>query len=186
MGSRPLAALASLGFTGLGLVLLFPDDASACSRAGGVTAKQVVEDAKSNPDSVVFSGEVIDVESVPGAMFAYTLRVYEVWKGPEEETLKVYTRDPALCGYPFKEGQVYLVFAYEGRRTLKVDGGGGTKPLSKAGADFALLGEGEKVTSHADALNDTSGGLSVSAMVETACLAMASSFLVVAWLVRSG
>jgi hypothetical protein len=145
----------------------------------------VVEDAKSNPDSVVFSGEVIDVESVPGAMFAYTLRVYEVWKGPEE-TLKVYTRDPALCGYPFKEGQEYLVFAYEGRRTLKVDGGGGTKPLSKAVADLELLGEGEKLTSHADALNDTSGGLSVSAMVETACLAMASSFLVVARLVRSG
>jgi hypothetical protein len=185
MGSRPLAALASLVFTGLGLVLLFPDDASACSRAGGVTAKQVVEDAKSNPDSVVFSGEVVDVESVPGAMFAYTLRVYEVWKGPEEKSLKVYTRDPALCGYPFKEGQEYLVFAYEGRRTLKVDGGGGTKPLSKAGEDLALLGDGEKLAS-GDALNDTSGGLSVSAMVGLSCLAMVSSLLVVARLVRSG
>ena len=179
MSSRPLAALASVVLTGLGLLVLLPDYASACSRAGGVTAKQEVEYAMSNPDSVVFSGEVVDAESVPGAMFAYTLRVSEVWKGPEQGTLKVYTSDPALCGYPFKEGQEYLVYAYEGRLTLKVDGGGGSKPLTKAGADLALLGEGEMLT-------DTSGGVPARVMVGMACVALAASFLVVVRLVRTG
>lgn len=182
MSSRPLAALASLVLASLGLFVLLPDYASACSRAGGVTAKQVVDDALSDPDYVVFSGEVIDVKSVPGAMFAYTLRVSEVWKGPEQKTLKVYTRDPALCGYPFKEGQEYLIYAYEGKLTLKVDGGGGTKPLSEAGADLALLGKGEKPTD--GALNDTSGGVPARTMIGMAGLVMAASFSLVARLVR--
>ena len=93
-------------------MVLLPDYASACSRAGGVTAKQVVEDALSDPDYAVFSGEVVDVESIPHFRFKVTLRVSEVWKGPEQGTLEVNTDDPTFCGTPFKEGQEYLVYAF--------------------------------------------------------------------------
>jgi hypothetical protein len=45
-----------------------------------------------------------------------TLRVSEVWKGPERETLEVSTSSQeAACGVPFEEGQEYLVYAYGGR-----------------------------------------------------------------------
>jgi hypothetical protein len=51
----------------------------------------------------------------------------------------------SACGFPFKEGQEYLVYA-SGGRDLKVDLCSETKPLSEADPDVALfeeLGEGE-------------------------------------------
>ena len=60
-----------------------------------------------------------------------------------------------------------------------------TKLLSKAGADLAVLGDGEKPKDDGDVLNETSGGVSVGAMVGMAGLAMAVSFLVVVRLVRT-
>ena len=46
--------------------------------------------------------------------FRATLRVSEVWKAPRRETLEVsMPRGGATCGYPFKEGRAYLVYAYE-------------------------------------------------------------------------
>ena len=61
-----------------------------------------------------------------------------------------------------------------------------TKPLSKAGSDLAVLGDSEKPKDGGDALNYTSGSLSVGAIVGLAGLAMAASFLVVVRLVRTG
>jgi hypothetical protein len=88
-----------------------------------------------------------------------TLQVSEVWKRSEHEIVQVATaaNDGVSCGYPFEEGQKYLVYAYEGQRCLKVDGCSETKPLSKAGADLAVLGNG-KEPEVGDDLTDTSGG----------------------------
>lgn len=183
--SRLLAALASFGLAVLGLLILFSDHASACSRAGGVTAKQVVEDALSDSDYIVFSGEVVTVKSIPESRFTANLRVSEVWKGPEQGTLEVNTDDPAFCGTPFKEGQEYLVYAFGKEEPFKVDDSA-TKPLSKAGADLELLGDGEKPTDGGDALNDTSGVVPARAMIGLAGLVMAVSFLVMLRLVRTG
>jgi len=165
--------------------------------------KERAERALSNSEAV-FSGEVVDFEKSPppttmiegtmwtimgggGGTATATLRVSEVWKGPKQQTVEVSTgADSGMgCGYPFEEGQEYLVYAGKG---MSVDLCSETKPLSKAGADLALLGklgEGEK-PNNSDALNDTSGGVSVWTMVGIAGLAMVASFLVVVRLVRLG
>ena len=57
--SRPLAALASVVLMGLGLLVLLPDCASACSCAL-LGSKEQVEWALSHPGAV-FSGEVVAV-----------------------------------------------------------------------------------------------------------------------------
>ena len=67
----------------------------------------------------MFSGQVVNIgKGEPGgawrpATVTVSFQVSEVWKGPQPVTLEVSTsRDGASCGYPFKEGQEYLVYAY--------------------------------------------------------------------------
>ncbi len=191
--SRPLAALASVVLTVLGFVLLLPECASACSCAilGGDPQERVESELSSS--EAVFSGEVVKIDRPSGPVWSSadletdTFRVSESWKGPEGGMLEVRTAVSGMsCGYPFKEGKEYLVYASGGQQGLKVDGCSSTKPLSKAGADLALLGSGEKPTNGGDALTDTSGGVSVGAMVGLAGLAVAASFLLVARVVRAG
>lgn len=176
MWRRQPVAIASVVFAVVGLVALMPDCASACSCGG--SKEEIVEWALSHPGAV-FSGKVIDIERG-----SFSFRVNEVWKGQRRETLQVSTPNSgAACVYPFENGQEYLVFAYWGnqgtppRPGLKVDLCGSTKPLSLAGAELALLGDGE--TPEAAALNDTSGAVSVRATVLIAVLAMAASFSLV-------
>jgi hypothetical protein len=190
--SRPLVALASVVLAGLGFVVLLPDCASACT-CGLVdrSQKEIVESELSSSEAV-FSGEVVDFEkgsstAAPWPTETVSLRVSEVWKGPQRETLEVSTATQSgTCGYAFEEGQEYLVYAY-GKQDLKVDICTETKPLSKAGTDLALLGNSsEEPKDGSEALSDTSGGVSVGAMVGLAGLALAASFLVVVRLVRTG
>jgi hypothetical protein len=199
MSSRPLAALASFVLAVLGFVFLIPDCAFACSCAIFGNQKEMVESGLSSSDAV-FSGEVVDFEKSPsdttmmeGTMFTImsprpataTLRVSDVWKGPERETLEVSTSSQeTACGVPFEEGREYLVYAYGGQG-LETDLCSQTKPLSEAGTDLAVLGAGKKPTG-GDALSDTSGGVSVRAMVGVAGLVMAASLIVVVRLLRSG
>jgi hypothetical protein len=91
----------------------------------------------------------------------------------------------ASCGYPFREGQEYLVYAYSGKRGLEVDLCNGTQRLTEAEADLEVLGAGQKPMG-GEALSDTSGGVSAGAMVGVAGLTLAASVLVVVRLVRSG
>jgi hypothetical protein len=192
MSSRPLAALASVALMGMSLLLLLPDCASACSCVlPQGSQKEIAERALSSSDAV-FSGEVVDLQKGTSAsrMFGpsdtVTLRVSEAWKGTDQGTLEVSTPSQgSACGYHFEEGQEYLVYAY-GKQDLKVDACGGTTHLSKADEDLALLGNGEQPTDGGDALTDTSGGVSVRAMVGIAGLAMVASLLVVVRLVRTG
>jgi hypothetical protein len=133
----------------------------------------------------VFSGEVVGVDK-GSQISTVTLRASEVWKGPQRETLEVSTPSyGAACGYPFKEGQEYLVYAYTGKQGLEVDSCNGTQRLTEAQAHLEVLGAGKKPTG-GEVLSDTSGGVSAGAMVGVAGLAMASSLLVVVRLVRTG
>jgi hypothetical protein len=189
--SRPLVALASVVLAGLGFVVLLPDCASACTcELVDRSQKEIVESELSSSEAV-FSGEVVDFEkgssvAAPWPTETVNLRVSEVWKGPERETLEVSTATQSgTCGYPFEEGQEYLVYAY-GKQGLETDLCSRTKPLSKAGTDLALLGNSEEPKDGSGALSNTSGGVSVSAMVGMAGLVMAASLLVVARLVRTG
>ena len=67
----------------------------------------------------VFAGKVVSItkgEPTPRSGMptdAVSFQVSEVWRGPEQETLEVSTHTQgAACGYNFKEGQEYLVYAY--------------------------------------------------------------------------
>jgi hypothetical protein len=197
MSRRSFAALASIVLAGLGLLILLPDCASACSCAIVGSKQERIKQAISDSEAV-FSGEVVDFEKSPppttemeGTLFTImgggaataTLRVSEVWKGPKQRTVEITTgADSGMgCGYPFEEGREYLVYAGKG---MSVDLCSETKQLSRAREDLALLGNSEK-PNNSDALNDTSGTLSVQAMVGMAELAIAASFLLVRRLVRT-
>ena len=205
--SRTLAALASLVLIVLGVVFLYPPDcAHACSCMGVSTQRRL------SSSEAVFSGEVVDLKRnqknpaaspppdpasndgappLPPAPFSrvdrVSFRVSEVWKGPQRETLEVITTPhDAACGYPFKEGQEYLIFSYGKGEPFKTDSCSGTQPLSTADEDLAFLGNGEKPKDGGDALTDTSGVVPARAVVGLAGLAMVASLLVVVRLVRTG
>jgi hypothetical protein len=160
--------------------------------ASSQSQKEIVKSELSSSEAV-FSGEVVDFEKEASTAASLpptetvSFRVSEVWKGPERETLEVSTvTQETACGYPFKGGREYLVYAYGGQR-LEVDNCGQTKPLSEAGADLTLLANSEKPKDGSkETLSDTSGGVSVRAMVGMAGLLMAASLLVVVRLVRTG
>jgi Tissue inhibitor of metalloproteinase len=187
MSRRPLAALASFVLAVLGVVFLLPPDcAYACSCAPS-SIQRVLSSSEA-----VFSGEVVKVEEGPplpdvGSSIRVTLRASEVWKGPQRETLEVSTpRQGSACGYPFKEGQEYLVFADEGKQGLEVNSCGRTQRLAEAQADLEVLGASKKPTG-GEVLPDTSGDASVPALVGlVGGLALAASLLVVVRLVRIG
>lgn len=197
--SRTLAALASMVLTVSGLVFLLPDCASACTCGFAGSQKERVESGLSHADAV-FSGEVVDLEKSPphttmmegtmttvmgGGNDTVSLRVSEVWKGPDQGTLQVSTPSQGgACGYHFEEGREYLVYAH-GKQGLKTHICTETKPLAEADADLAVLGEGERPPG-GEVLSDTSGGVSGLAMAGVAGLALAASFLVVMRLVRTG
>jgi hypothetical protein len=185
--SRPLAALASLvlAVSG-GVFLLSPQCAYACSCSmdpGSIDAERALADSEA-----VLSGEVVEIER-DSQTLKVTLRASEVWKGPQRETLEVSTpTQGSACGYAFKEGQEYLVYAnrYTGNQGLEVDYCNGTRRLAEAQAHLEVLGAGKKPSGSGKALSDTSGGVSGRAMVGMAGLALAASVLVVSRVVRSG
>ena len=186
MNRRPLAALASVVLTVLGIVFLLPPKcAHACSCAMPPGSQDALADSEA-----VFSGKVMAVEQGTATATSQgydtaTLRVSEAWKGAGRRTLEVRTPSQGMaCGYHFEEGREYLAYAYKGKQGLEVDSCGATEPLSGAVADLAALGDGEKPQG-GGVLSDTSGGVSVHALVGLAGLALAVSFLVVVRLVRA-
>jgi hypothetical protein len=64
--------------------------------------------------------------------------------------------------------------------------GAGSKALSKAGAELAELGNGQKPKDGGEALTDTSGVAPARAVLGMAGLVMAASLLVMVRLVRIG
>ena len=188
MRSRPLATLASVALTGLGLLLLLPDCVSACSCAAFGGSPQQRAERMLDKSEAVFTGKVVDLKrglkGPFGGVEKVSFRVSKVWKGPKRETLELTTQSQgSACGYSFSEGTEYLVDA---TGKMSVDICSETKPLSEASEIVEALGNGETPEeSGGDALTDTSGVVSVRAMVGIAGLAMVATFLVVARLVRT-
>ena len=189
--SRPLVALASVVLAGLGFVVLLPDCASACTCELVDRSQKVIVEFAVSSSEAVFAGKIVDLKGNQkgpfGGIDKVSFRVSEVWKGPERGALEVSTQaHEGTCGYPFEEGREYLVYAY-GKQDLEVSLCSETKPLSKAGADLALLGDSQKPKDGGDeTLSDTSGGISARAMAGIAGLAMMTSLLVVLRFVRTG
>ena len=202
---RPFARLGTLVLLALSLVALLPDCASACMCAVEGGPKARAEKAIAGSDAV-FSGEVVELEKEPpdtemvegtmmtvmggsGREATVTLQVSEVWKGPEQQTIRFTTpvADGISCAISFEEGREYLVYA-NGVRGLKVGGCSETKPLSGAEVDLALLGNGgERPQDGAGkVLSDTSGGLQTPVVIGLAGLAAAGSLLLAVRLLRAG
>ena len=184
--TRPLASVTAVGLVALGLLTLLPDCASACSCAFVGSKQEIAKQALSD-STAVFSGEVLDVEKGPPLrMLGFntpsskvTLRVSEVWKGSGQEALELSTpSQEGVCGYSFKEGQEYLVYAYGKEEPFKVDLCSETKPLSKAGMNLQLLGDGQRPGEEVP-VPDTSGGVGGLGVLGLAAVAAATAALLV-------
>jgi len=196
------ARLASLVLLALSLVALLPNCASACMCAIEGSPEERAREAIADSDAVL-SGEVVEFEKAPpdtqmvegtmltvvggGRKATVTLRVSEVRKGPEQQIVRFTTpvADGVSCAHPFEEGREYLVYA-NGEQDLRVGGCSETKMLSGADADLALLGNSSEKPKDGGALSDTSGGVSVGAMVALAGLAVTGSLALAMRLLRAG
>ena len=129
------------------MMTLFPSYGSACSCAQPPGVKEELSQSKA-----VFSGKVIEVEekkSVTGfTTKAVLFEVKEVWKGVSQSQIEVTTgAGGGDCGYEFKAGQDYLVYANDsdmyGFKKLTVIICSRTADISAAQDDLAILGEGQ-------------------------------------------
>jgi hypothetical protein len=101
--------------------------------------------------SAVFSGKVIEIRRHKvGDIFSRAeavLRVERVWKGGEATTVSLFSAShSATCGYHFKKGRTYLVYAYkdaEGRLSTGICSR--TRRLKDGTGDIKMLGEGREV-----------------------------------------
>ena len=94
--------------------------------------------------SYVFTGEVTKIEtndSTPFRGLEVTLKVKKLWKGEPKEIVKVHTAgSSAACGYPFKEGQTYLVYVTSDEADpMRVSLCSRTAPVDRAKEDFDFL-----------------------------------------------
>ncbi len=101
--------------------------------------------------SAVFSGKVIEIRRHKvGDIFSRTeavLRVERVWKGGDATTVSLFSAShSATCGYHFKKGRTYLVYAYkdaEGRLSTGICSR--TRRLKDAAQDIKVLGAAREV-----------------------------------------
>ena len=154
-------------------MLALPKPAHACTCASSGSPKEALAEA-----DAVFAGRVVALHT-PGSSFrsgewvissadlvTVEFKVNRVWKGPRRETLTVETERLGMsCGFEFKEGRKYIVYAWDGSRTGLCTR---TAPTWMAFVDLAALGKGWRpasdtaplpTTPHPDA-DTTSGGRS--------------------------
>jgi len=74
------------------------------------TPKYELDQAKA-----VFSGKVVSMKKAPGMTQRVTLKMLKSWKGPRKRQMVITVSiDPAECGFEFKQGHKYLVYALSG------------------------------------------------------------------------
>ena len=138
-------------FIATSLFLLNTNAANACS-CMPTTPEQSLKNA-----NAVFAGKVINVVEARGGGrgvqspslngVKVIFEVSKVWKGTPTQQLVITTPDSsASCGYNFEKGQNYLVYASTQDNQLQTGLCSGTKTLSTAQADLAVLGRGETPT----------------------------------------
>jgi hypothetical protein len=143
-----------LGFVALlgALWMAPPCETGVCSCAGPRDVPSTVASAQA-----VFTGRVVSVRNRtvqtpngPRPRRAVTLRVDRAWKGVESRTVVVLTgQGGGDCGFPFRRGDSYLVYAYGAPGEVLAAGMcGRTAELSRAAADLRALGEPSRRWSH--------------------------------------
>ncbi|MBM7702415.1 hypothetical protein [Metabacillus iocasae] len=131
-----------------------PSKSYACSCVPTVPVKEELEQS-----DAVFSGKVIRKEHTKQNLYndgfamevyAVTFEVNRVWKGASNSHILVYTgMGGGDCGYSFKEGTDYLVYAH-GNDQLIAEICSRTAELSSANEDLTILGEGMKPENEGD------------------------------------
>ena len=100
--------------------------------------------------TAVFVGKVMDI-NIPSGFFMSSgdktkveFEISKFWKGPSYKNIALTTaRDGASCGYSFKKGEEYIVYAYDDENKLNTDLCTRTKLISNAREDLTALGEGK-------------------------------------------
>jgi hypothetical protein len=141
--SFPVRSLLMLIFL-IGLLIATPYRAYACS----CLPPRPPLESMANSDAV-FSGKVVRIDSEDAVIMSsadpvnVVFEVSRVWKGDEKGAIALSTaRDSASCGYDFVVGEEYLVYANISDTGLTTGLCSRTMPLSSAGEDLAVLGEG--------------------------------------------
>lgn len=133
------------------LVVYLPSTAQACSCALPSSAQDQLSRSQA-----VFAGRALGVKEqrfLNGGMAkAVRFEVSRIWKGESVSEIIIYTGSGGGdCGFDFKEGQDYLVYAnpssmYGDKELLVTIICDRTKQLSQAQEDLAVLGEGRLPT----------------------------------------
>ena len=129
----------AVSFLGLA-IFAYAADASACS------CMKMTPSEGLTSSYAVFEGEVTDIQKNLATRFGgleVTLRVKRIWKGERQEEIKVHTAgSSAACGYGFKKGVTYLVYAVRDEADpMRVSLCSRTAPVEKAKEDLDFLGK---------------------------------------------
>jgi len=120
------------------------ESSCACLIKYSDDAKQVKYERKKF--KAVFSGQVLDIKQKGENELEILLSVKKSWKNASISQIKVSTVKPTFhsCGYDFKKGETYLVFAraYEDNE-LQVTICSRTKLLAEASLDLRVLSKGK-------------------------------------------
>lgn len=148
----PVRLLLILSMIGLWFAIT-PTSTFACSCAALRTPEEHLDRS-----ALVFRGTVGSIEPHPQVgWLTVNFDVTMVWKGPDSETLTLFTpRDSAACGYPFEEGVEYVVYSWDG---LDIGRCGRTAPVDQAGEDLAAFDSGAQTAPDAGFPNTGNGGL---------------------------
>jgi hypothetical protein len=123
-----------IGFSLISFVSLVITELVACSC---VPEKPIKEDVDSA--LMVFAGTVIDARSDSGDR-TVRFKVTTAYKGEMPNKLSVHTSEyGAMCGYPFRKKESYLVFVHLYEKKLYTSICTRTKKLSDAKEELAYL-----------------------------------------------
>jgi hypothetical protein len=127
---------------GLAMIVL-RSSAAACSCVGETDPKTAVRQS-----NAVFSGRAVDERVLtpnnPDPELRereITFEVTSIWKGDLRRRVRVRTAiDNAMCGYDFRRGITYLVYAWSERGGLRTNNCSRTTPSDQARGDLRVLG----------------------------------------------
>lgn len=140
------------------MTIFIPSKAYACSCVQPLTVKDELSRSES-----VFTGRVVEVKEVRTKGYLSNSVLFEtsqIWKGGSESQIMIHTGGGGGdCGYEFKKGEDYLVYAnlssmYGDKEQLVTIICDRTNELAQAKEDLAILGEGKLPTKQVDLTNE--------------------------------
>jgi len=144
---KPILIVLCAALVFMALLAVRPSVTYACSCVVPAAPLEAMEQ-----NAAVFSGKVISIQKQTGILQSsadpvkVTFAVAASWKGVEDDTVTLTTAlGSESCGFEFKEGEDYLVYARAAQDTgeLTTSLCSRTTVLASAGEDLSALGPGE-------------------------------------------